>query len=301
MTSQLSGIFPVLATPFDDKGRVDDASLTSLTCFLLGSGATGLTVGGVASEVYKLADEERRRIVDIVLSEVKGSVPVWVGSGHACTELAVDHSVHAQERGAAGLMIMPPYAMKPSLAGVAAYFRAINAAVSIPIMIQDAPLVSGVHLPTDFMTGLAEQLSNVRCIKVEAPPTGPKTSDILARAGGRLVVFGGLGGSNFIDELNRGAVGTLPGSAFPEVHIDILRKYRSGEIDAATALHRRVLPLIRFVSQSVEFSFHGYKQILKRRGVIRSAYVRQPSATFDDGARAELDELMRLIPEGSSS
>jgi 4-hydroxy-tetrahydrodipicolinate synthase len=249
----------------------------------------------VASEVYKLSDEERRRIAQRVLAQAGRAVPVWVGSGHASTELAVDHSIHAERHGAAGLMVMPPYAMKPSLAGVAAYFKAIDRAVNIPIMIQDAPLVSGIHLPVDFMVGLAEKMPNVRYVKVEAPPTGPKTSEVLSKAGGTLTVFGGLGGGNFIDELHRGALGTLPGSAFPEVHVEILRRYRSGDTRGATTLHRQVQPLLRFVGQSVEFSFHAYKRILKRRGVIESAYVRQPSATFDDSAETELEELMGLI------
>ena len=295
MTELYSGVFPVLATPFDLAGQIDEESLRNLARFTIKAGADGMTVGGVASEVYKLSDGERRRVTEIVLQEAGGRVPVWVGTGHACTELAVEHTKHAERTGAAGAMVMPPYAMKASLAGVASYFRAIGRAVAIPVMIQDAPLVSGVHLPVDFLTTLAHEVPNIAYVKVEAPPTGPKIGDVIARAKERLRVFGGLGGGNLIDELKRGAVGTLPGSAFPEAYVDIYRRFRTGAVSEAERLHRRILPLIRFTSQSVEFSFHGYKRILKHRGAIATAYVRQPSATFDEAAEEELRSLLPLI------
>lgn len=294
MAADYSGVFPVLATPFDPNGQVDEQSLRALVAFTIESGADGLTIGGVASEVYKLSDGERRRICDVVLEATAGRVPVWVGTGHACTELAVEHTKHAERSGAAGVMVMPPYVMKPSLNGVASYFRTISRAVKIPIMIQDAPLVSAVHLPVDFMARLSAECSNVRYVKIEAPPTGPKIGETIAQADGRLRIFGGLAGGNLIDELRRGAVGTLPGSAFPRTYLAICRSFASGDVKKADELHRRILPLIRFTSQSVEFSFHAYKNILKRRGVIAHAYVRQPSAVFDAGADAELDALMPL-------
>ena len=287
-----TGVYPVLATPFDDRGKIDEESLRRLVRFVLESGADGLTVGGVASEVYKLSEPERERTATIVLEETGRAVPVWVGTGHSCAELAVELSTKAEALGAAGVMVMPPFAMRPTLAGVGAYFRAIARAVKVPVMVQDAPLVSNVHLPADFLAGLAGELDTLRYVKLEAPPTGPKISDLLRKAGGKLAVFGGLGGMNMTDEFKRGAVGTLPGSAFPEVHVEIWRRFRDGDVAGAEEVHRRFLPLLRFCSQSVEFSFHAYKEILRRRGVLRSAYVRQPSTTFDDGERAELEALL---------
>lgn len=289
------GVYPVLATPFDAGGQVDEDSLRKLVAYIIESGADGLTIGGVASEIYKLSDGERRRISEVVMAAAGSRAPVWIGTGHSCTELAVEHTRHAQRIGAAGVMVMPPYAMKPSLEGVASYFRAVSrAAGPIPVMIQDAPLISGIHLPVDFMARLSADWSNIRYVKIEAPPTGPKMSDVAGQAAGRLRMFGGLGGANLVDELKRGASGTLPGSAFPHPYVEICRRFAAGDIQRADELHRRILPLIRFASQSVEFSFHAYKTVLKRRGVIASAYVRQPTATFDARAESELNDLLAL-------
>ncbi len=296
--SPLAGIFPVLCTPFDAKGAIDFESLDRLVDFTLASGADGLTVGGVASEVHKLADDERQAIVERVLahSEVKRRhASVWVGTGHASTELTIDHSLHAQRHGAAGLMVMPPHAhpAKPSLASLAAFFRDLDAAVERPIMIQDAPLVSGLHLPSDWIQDVAAKCARVRAVKVEAPPTGPKTGELARRGGGNLAlaIFGGLGGANFLSELDHGAAGTLPGAAFPELHVALLARFRDGDAAAAGSLHRRAAPLIRFVSQSVEWSYHAYKRILVKRGVLSTAQVRRPTAPFDEQGAAELDLL----------
>jgi 4-hydroxy-tetrahydrodipicolinate synthase len=288
----LEGLFPVLCTPFDERGALDFESLDRLVDFTLRTGADGLTLGGVASEVMKLGDGERRAIVERVLARVKGRVPVWVGSGHQSTEATLDHSLHAQNSGAAGVMVMPPFVQRPALGALAGFFRDLDRALSIPIMVQDAPLVSGLTLPVDWLAQLGRDCANVRSVKVEAPPTGPKISDLFAASKGELKLFGGLGGSNVVDELRRGAVGMLPGAAFPDAFIPILELWRDGDAASAQTNHARLLPLIRFVSQSVEWSYHAYKRILVKRGVLSAAFVRGPTCRFDDVAQRELEELM---------
>lgn len=301
--SALAGIFPVLCTPFDARGAIDLASLDRLVDFALDSGADGLTVGGVASEVHKLADEERRALAEGVLARVaargasdpRGRAPVWVGAGHQSTEASIEHALHAQRHGAAGAMVMPPWVARPSLAQLSAFFRDLDRAVELPVMIQDAPLVSGLHLPVEWLLDVATECRRTRAVKVEAPPTGPKIAELAQRGGGSLALFGGLGGSNLVCELERGAAGSLPGCAFPELHVEILARFRAGRAAEAAALHRRATPLIRFVSQSVEWSYHAYKRLLVERGVIETAYVRRPTVRFDERDQAELMALWKDV------
>jgi 4-hydroxy-tetrahydrodipicolinate synthase len=288
----LEGLFPVLCTPFDERGAIDFESLDRLVDFTLRTGADGLTLGGVASEVVKLGDGERRAIVERVLARVKGRVPVWVGSGHQSLDLTIEHSLHAQKSGAAGVMVMPPFVQRPALGALAGLFQELDRALALPIMVQDAPLVSGLTLPVDWLAQVGRDCANVRAVKVEAPPTGPKISELAAASNGTLRLFGGLGGSNVVDELRRGAAGTLPGAAFPDAFVAILELWRDGDAASAQANHARLLPLIRFVSQSVEWSYHAYKRILVKRGVLSSAFVRRPTCRFDDVAQRELEELL---------
>lgn len=294
----LAGVFPVLCTPFDERGALDLASLDRLIDWTLERGVDGVTLGGIASEVAKLDDDERRTIAARALGRVaRGGarrVPVWVGTGHQSSAAALAHSLHAQEHGASGVMVMPPFVHKPSLRALHDFFGDLDAALTIPIMVQDAPQASGLALPADFLAALARDFRRVRALKVESPPTAPKMADLAAsarRCATELALFGGLGGANFPSELRSGAVGTLPGAAFPEVHVRILAAWHAGDEAAAQAEHDRALPLIRFVSQSVEWSWHAYKLILVRRGALANAHVRAPTCRFDELAQRELDAL----------
>jgi 4-hydroxy-tetrahydrodipicolinate synthase len=307
--SPLSGVFPVLCTPFREtvesaapggvRSVVDLESLDPLVDFTLASGADGLTLGGVASEVHKLADEERRAIVERVLARVAGRAPVWVGTSHQSTELVLAHSLHAQSRGAAGVMVMPPFVSRPSLAALATFFRELDDALDVPVMIQDAPLFSGLHLPSEWLVEVAAKSRNVRAVKVEAPPTSPKIAQIARlakadtkrRSGFELALFGGLGGANLVSELHHSASGTLPGSAYPELAVAIVAKFSAGDVEGAAELERAAAPLVRFVGQSVEWSYHAYKRVLVRRGVLKGASVRRPTIGFDSSSDAELDAL----------
>jgi 4-hydroxy-tetrahydrodipicolinate synthase len=286
----LAGVFPVLCTPFDREGAIDFGSVDRLVDATLERGVDGLVVGGVASEVHKLDDGERRALVERVLARVAArGVPVWVGSGHASTEATIAHSLHAQRHGAAGVMVMPPHAhpAKPALAALAAFFRDLDLAIELPVMIQDAPIVSGIQLPVDWIVEVAASCRRIVAVKVEAPPTAPKIGE-LARNAPSLALLGGLGGANLVDELARGAIGTLPAAAFPELHVAIVEHARAGDLDAARRLQERAAPLLAFVSQSIEWSYHCVKRLLTTRGAIAHATVRRPTIAFGEADAAEL-------------
>src|SRR5438128_11376920 len=138
MASPLQGVVPILVTPFDDKGRVDEDSLASLIEFNLKAGVHGLGVA-IGSEMFKLNDTERAQVTRRVLDSVNKRVPVVINTGAGGTDLAVGYSLSAEEAGADALMIMPPAFMPAGPSEVLDYFRAISNAVRIPIFLQDTP------------------------------------------------------------------------------------------------------------------------------------------------------------------
>ena len=99
MTKELSGVFPILVTPFDDTGRIDDESLRRLIDFCIESGVHGLGMFGLASEFYKLTPDERRLTLDTVIRQVDGRVPVVVGTGGPGGEVAAINSREAESEG----------------------------------------------------------------------------------------------------------------------------------------------------------------------------------------------------------
>ncbi|MEW8977961.1 MAG: dihydrodipicolinate synthase family protein [Symbiobacterium sp.] len=287
----LRGVFPILAIPFDRNGAVDEMSLRRLVRFELDAGVDGLGLFGMASEVYALSDAERDRVASIVMEEVGSKVPVIMGSGSTGIEPAVALSKKMERAGAACLMVVPPYWMKPDPAQAEAYFTAVAAAVDIPIQIQDAPNATGVTLPTATLVKLAREVDNIQYVKVETNPSLPKITEIIHQSEGRLAVFGGGNGVYMYEELNRGAVGTMPSCEFPDVCVRIWRALQAG--DGATARREfvRHLPLMRYGTQpGIAMAIH--KEILRMGGIFETATVRIPNRDIDETTRQELKELI---------
>lgn len=290
--ARLEGVYPILATPFTETGEVDEASLRELVRFLLHAKVDGIALFGNASEMYTLLDRERERIAGIVCEEVKGRVPLVFGSGHTGLEGAVHLSKWAEKAGADMLMVLPPYMVKPDNQRLYEYFAAVAKAVDIPVMLQDAPGASGVSIPVASMVKLARDFPNITHVKVEAPPTTVKITEVVERSEGRLTVFGGLNGIYLYEELCRGAVGTMPACEFPDVCVEIFQLFRSGNREAARELFYRYLPFIRIGTiQGYAMSVH--KEVLKAGGVIRSAYVRNPNPPVDEQLRKEVFETLK--------
>src|SRR5262245_26251528 len=129
-----SGIFHIMATPFTDGGDLDTAGLPRLVEAALATGVTGFTILGIAGEAHRLTDEERRRVVDAVVKEVRGRVPVAAGVSASGTHLATAFTRMAQDHGADALMVAPPAGLK-NLDAVADYFLAVADAARVPIVL----------------------------------------------------------------------------------------------------------------------------------------------------------------------
>ena len=292
----MRGVYPILVTPFHDDGRIDEVSLRRLIDFNLEAGVHGLGVA-LGSEIFKLSEAERDHVIQIVVAQVNGRVPVVINTGAPGTDLAVFYSRRAQELGADALMIMPPAFMPAGPDEVLEYFGAISAAVTIPIFLQDTPTAP---IGAGLARQLAAQCEWVRYIKVESMPITAKVAAMVEQAGDQLVVFGGAGGGYFIEELRRGAVGTMPFCTQPEAFVAIWNAVQTGDEGAAFEVFNRVLqPVARLSGQGVGLFYAVHKEILRHRGVIASAKVRSPAPAMDTLTRTELDQLLTtLYPNG---
>jgi 4-hydroxy-tetrahydrodipicolinate synthase len=294
---QLEGIFPILNTTFDDDGALDLESQLRLVHHLLEAGAHGLGLFGNASEGYTLLAEERIRILRLVAKEVNGRVPLVVSSGHTGTDGAVLLSKEAEDLGADALMVLPPFYMKTDGEGLMHYFGAISRAIRIPIMVQDAPLMTQVQMPASLVTRMSAEIEQVRYIKIEAPPTAPKVSAVVDAGG--PIVFGGLNGQFMIEEINRGARGVMPGSDMIPVYVEIWNRIKQGDQANAWKVFAQALPLIRYELQP-GMGVSAMKHNLLAAGVIRSARVRHPTASLDAHCLSELKVLRELAQDAAS-
>lgn len=250
---------------------------------------------GVAlgSEIFKLSEAERDHITTIVVDQVNGRIPVVINTGAPGTDLAVLYSQHAETHGADALMILPPAFMPASADEIRDYFRAISAAVNIPIFLQDTA-------SAPISAGLAKQLSefceHVRYIKVESMPITSKVADAVAQAGDGLIVFGGAGGGYFIEEMRRGSQGTMPFCSQPEAFVKVWNRYQAGDIRAARETFDRIIaPVNHIAAQGSGIFYHVHKELLRHRGIIHTHKVRSPAPSVDALTQRELQALLEEI------
>jgi 4-hydroxy-tetrahydrodipicolinate synthase len=288
----VQGVFSVLATPFRDGGDVDVASLRRYVEHFIGAGVTGFTALGVLGEAARLTERERALVLDTVLTQVNGRVPVVVGTTTEGLQTCLESSRAAQAAGATAVMVSPPRAPKLNSASVKAHFTALAEALTIPIVIQDFPPVSGFTMEASLLVQIATDIPAARTIKLEDPPTPLKTARLLDAAGGMpLTIFGGLGGVYLLEELMAGSAGAMTGFAFPEILVGIVSRWHAGDKDGAADLFYKTVPLMRLEFQE-GIGMAVRKEVLKRRGLIADASTRAPGATIDAGTRAALDRLV---------
>jgi 4-hydroxy-tetrahydrodipicolinate synthase len=289
---RLRGVWNIVPTPFAPDGSLDEASLPGLTSFVAGTGVDGMTILGVLGEASKLTDPERRQVIAGVM-DAAGSLPVCIGVTHAGTDGAVAFAREAASMGAYAVMLAPPALAKPNDAAVLGHYLAVADAVSVPIVVQDHPASSGVHMSVELLATLAERAPSCRVVKLEEEPSPPKIGRLLAAAPDARVL-GGLGASMLLEELRRGAAGTMTGFGFPEILVDIVGRFAAGDEAGAREVFHRVLPLIRFENQP-GLNLAIRKHLYRRRGAIASERVRAPGPALDAGTIADLDAILEAV------
>jgi 4-hydroxy-tetrahydrodipicolinate synthase len=289
---ELHGVLPILPTPFTDDGAVDEASMRRLVDFELAVGAHGVSVLGFMGEAHRLAGFERKQVVTASVGQAAGAFPVWVGVLAFGAAGAIEQAREAQELGAAGAFVAPPPVQSDQ--AIFDYYASVAAAVEIPIAIHDFPESFKTILSAELIARMGNEIDGLRHIKLEDYPVLAKMSRIRERAPDSIGVFGGLGGMYFLEELQRGSRGIMTGFAWPEVLVGVYEAFRAGEVDEASALFDRYLPLIRYEFQP-KIGLAYRKHVYRERGIIDTTFIRPPGMQIDDYTRGELEAVIRRV------
>ncbi|MCV2488310.1 dihydrodipicolinate synthase family protein [Geodermatophilus sp. YIM 151500] len=292
--TELRGVLPITLTPFTDDGEVDERSIDTLVEDYLGAGAHGLTILGIMGEAAKLLDEERERVLRRYVDATAGRVPVVAGVSARATRMALDYARRAEDAGAAAVMLAAPDNVK-NLDLVFEHFRVVAEAVSVPVVVQDEPVNTGVTMPAPFIVRLLDEIEGCRYLKLEETPTLPKVTAVKSKAKGPVGIFGGLGGVYLYEELLRGADGIMTGFGFPQVLVRTYELFTAGDRKAAQEWFFRHLPLIRYEAQLGVGGVTIRKQVFARRGAIASPHARFPAPPVDELTLAELDDLIAAV------
>jgi 2-keto-3-deoxy-L-arabinonate dehydratase len=292
------GVFPVVPTVFDGDGRLDLNGQKRAVDFMIDAGSQGLCILANFSEQFVLADAERELVLDTVMSHVAGRAPVIVTTTHFASHVCAERSRRAELAGAAMVMVMPPYHGATIRVGEAAtyeFYRTVSDAVSIPIMIQDAP-VAGTPLPAAFLARMARELKNIAYFKIETPQAAAKLRELIALGGEAIEgPWDGEEAITLMADLDAGATGAMTGGGYPDGIRQITDPYFAGQRDQAVAAYQRWLPLINYENR--QCGLIACKALMREGGVIRHETVRHPLQPLHPAVRAGLIEIAsRLSP-----
>jgi 2-keto-3-deoxy-L-arabinonate dehydratase len=295
-TKLYSGIFPVAPTIFDDQGRLDLEGQYRCIDFMIDAGSDGICILANFSEQFVLSDDEREILASSILRHVAGRVPIIVTTTHFSTAICATRSRRAQDLGAAMVMVMPPYhgaTIRISPAGIKVFFQGLSDAISIPIMIQDAP-VSGTPLPAPFLAQMACEIEHVSYFKIETARAADKLRELIALGGDAVKgPWDGEEAITLLPDLDAGATGAMTGAGYPDLIKPILKDYLAGRRASAIEKYARCLPLINYENR--QCGLLAAKILMKEGGVIGSDMCRHPLVPVHPDTRAGLIEIARSL------
>lgn len=298
LNEQAKGVYIIAATPFTDEGAVDLQSVDTLTDFYLGCGVHGFTLLGMMGEAHKLTADESMSVVNRVIGRAQGR-QVIVGVSHAGLENVRRLSHEAMMAGASGVMVAPPPGLKGD-EGLYNYYAQVFEALgsNIPVVYQDYPQTTGVYLPVNVFERLVDDFGQLVMLKHEDAPGLAKLTKVREgekKPGRRRVsILVGNGGLYYPQEMRRGADGAMTGFAWPEMLVQVYDLFAGGRPDEAEDLFDIYLPLVRHeVQPAIGLALR--KEVLFRRGAIKSPRQRAPGSSLTATDRTELDGLMARL------
>jgi 4-hydroxy-tetrahydrodipicolinate synthase len=245
---EISGTYPMLYAFFDGAGRLRRDAVSRQIEAAIASGASGMAVLGLGTEVQKLGHAERRTLVEWTLADVAGRVPVVVTIADGNVHDMIESARFATAAGAAWVILQPP---RPPASGgdLVRFFGAVAERVDCPVGIQNAPEFLGIGLTPQDLLDLNAAHPNVSVVKAES--SAVTVAGIIGELGGRMKVFNGRGGLELLDNYRAGVDGMIPGTETVDLQVGIERAMRAGDSSRAEELYRRLLPAIAFAMQGL--------------------------------------------------
>jgi 4-hydroxy-tetrahydrodipicolinate synthase len=296
MHEPFRGSYTVTITPFTEDGSaVDVEAWNGFLDWQLEVGVPGIIVLGTTGEFLTVSDEERRLLVGTAVEHVAGRIPVLVGAMNASTTRAVRNAREAEELGADGLMILPPYYYTPTEDEIFGYYRAICDAVSLPIMLYNNPVTSNVDMSAKLVGRLTRAFENIRYIKEASMDVG-RVYDVIEETEGVMNVFAG---ERIVESFTLGAVGYVNpyGNYIPRASHRIWDYLVEGRLDDARAVQRLITELDHIIAEGhPTYGHQCYSKALAAAAGHPVGDVRPPLTTFAQLGEEGRARRAQLVP-----
>jgi len=268
--SGFRGVYPMLYAFFDANGRLDRAAMRAQVDYCVAHGAHGIAALGLGTEVSKLEGEERRLVMDWAAEDLRDRLPLAITVFGATPAEQIAFVRAAAERGAAWVILQPPQTGASLTEDqLVDFFAAVADAAPVPVAIQNAPQYIGVGLSSAGLDRLSRDHPNVRLLKAEG--SAVETRSLIELTEGRMDVFQGRGGLEFIDVMRAGCVGMIPSVESCHVQsrmFELMQTGRAADEAEAERLYAQLAPLIVFLMQSVgQFLCYGKRLTARRLGI----------------------------------
>lgn len=264
----LKGMGVALITPFKEDESVDYDALSRLIEYQIKNGVDYLVVLGTTAETPTLTEEEKDKILQLVIERIKGRVPIVLGLGGNNTKGIVDILKNKNFAGVDAILSVVPYYNKPSQEGIYQHYRAIASATKLPVILYNVPGRTGVNMTAQTTLRLANEFDNIVAIK-EASGNITQMDDIIKHKPKDFMVISGDDGITF-PLITLGAVGVISviGNAFPKEFSRMVRLALNGDYDNALQIHHRFTELFELLF--VDGNPAGVKSILSVMGYIQN-------------------------------
>lgn len=290
--TEFSGVLAAVATPFDSDLNVDEARLRFLVDDLLADGVTGLVPVGSTGEFASLTSNERRRVAEVVIEQAGGRAPVVVHTGATTTKEAIELSKHAEQSGAAGLLLLPPYKDRLTVEETSSYFQAVADSTPLPVVVYNLPLSTGVNLTPEDIAAMAQNSPNIAYVKDTSGDWHQLTRSIHDYSDVYTTLVGW--DTMLLGALVEGAAGCILGGTniTAKLFVKVYDAVQAGDLAAARAEWDRLYPLVRFLLSGGYVG--GLKGALEAAGKSIGAS-RAPVVGLSGERQAEIATILKTI------
>ena len=288
--AELRGVLNALLTPFTSDGEViEERQLRALVDHSIRGGIHGLVPCGSTGEFTSLSLDERKLVLEIVLDETAGRVPVVAHTGAMTTREAVSLSRHAERAGASAVMLVAPYYEPLTLNEVSRYYQDVAGSVGVSVMVYNLPAATGVNLNPEEIAKLAALVPNIRYVK-DTSGDMSQAARLIHEYGDVISTFVGLDTLYFASILE-GASGSVlgTGNLLPSELAAIWDALQAQELERARAMWAEIFPLMRFLVSG------SYVAGLKSGLEILGFPVGVPRAPLDALGEPQLSDLKKIL------
>ena len=290
MLDDCRGLHVVAQTPFRQDGALDLDSIDTLSAFYYRHGAQGLTILGVSGEAAKLTPDETVAVAARYIKAADGH-RIIAGVSNPSLAVLVETTRQIMAEGADGVMICPPADVRTDEDLLRYFDQVFERIGDVPTVLQDFPSHSGVRMSVPAILQLIERNPQIRVIKEEDLPSITKITRLRDGGGRKVRILTGNNGLYLPQELARGADGPMAGFSYPEMLSGVYDLMTAGKPEAAHAMFNRYLPLLRHEAQG-QWGIAIRKEMMRRRGALECAALRQPGPVLTAADLKELDFLV---------